>query len=49
MPVEITLLRVNIEQLIENIENETSNRHMNDFERGKYEALNKVLEMMDKI
>ena len=33
-------LRLKIEQLIEDLENETENRHMNDMEQGRYSALN---------
>ncbi len=42
-------LRLRIEQLIEDLENDTENRHMNDMEQGRYDALNEVLEIMDKI
>lgn len=42
-------LRLKIEQLIEDLENETENRHMNDIEQGRYSALNEVLEIIDEI
>ena len=42
-------LRLKIEQLIEDLENETENRHMNDMEYGRYNALNEVLEIIDEI
>lgn len=42
-------LRLKIEQLIEDLENETENRHMNDLEQERYNALNEVLEIMDEI
>lgn len=41
-------LRLKIEQLIEDLENETENRHMNDMEQGRYDALNEVLEIIDE-
>lgn len=41
-------LRLKIEQLIEDLENETGNRHMNDMEYGRYNALNEVLEIIDE-
>ena len=42
-------LRQKIEQLIEELENETKNRHMNDLEYARYCTLNDVLELMDEI
>lgn len=42
-------LRLKIEQLIEDLENETENQHMNDLEQERYNALNEVLEIMDEI
>ena len=42
-------LRLRIEQLIEDLENETENRHMNDLEQGIYDTLNEVLVIVDKI
>lgn len=41
-------LRLRIEQLIEDLKNKSENRHMNDLERGRYDALNEVLEIMDE-
>lgn len=41
-------LRINIEQLIEDLENETINRNMNDLEEGRYKALCDVLGLIDK-
>ena len=45
----VSKLRIKVEQLMEDLENETQNRHMNDLEQGRYNALNEVLEIMDKI
>lgn len=42
------LLRIKIEQLIEDIENKTQNRNMNDLEQERYNTLNEVLEIMDE-
>ncbi len=42
-------LRLRIEQLIEDLENKTENRYMNDMEQGRYDALNEMLEIMDEI
>ncbi len=42
-------LRLKIEQLIEDLENETENRHMNDLEYGRYTALQEVIEIIDKL
>lgn len=41
-------LRIKIEQLIEDLENETANRHMNDLEEGRYKALYEVLDLIDE-
>nr|DAF61973.1 MAG TPA: hypothetical protein [Siphoviridae sp. ctP0x5] len=40
--------RIKIEQLIEDLENETSNRNMNDLEEGRYKALCEVLDLIDE-
>lgn len=40
-------LRIRIEQLVEELENETVNRHMNDLEYGRYKALCEVLDLID--
>ena len=41
-------LRIKIEQLIEDLENETSNRNMNDLEEGRYKTLCEVLNLSDE-
>lgn len=41
-------LRIKVEQLIEDLENETTNRHMNDLEEGRYKALCEVLDLIDE-
>ena len=41
-------LRLKIEILIEDLENKTTNRHMNDIEYGRYITLNEVLELIDE-
>lgn len=40
--------RIKIEQLIEDLENETSNRDMNDLEEGRYKTLCEVLDLIDE-
>ena len=40
--------RIKIEQLIEDLENETSNRYMNDLEEGRYKTLCEVLDLIDE-
>lgn len=40
--------RIKIEQLIEDLENETSNRGMNDLEEGRYKTLCEVLDLIDE-
>lgn len=42
-------LRLRIEQLMEDLENETENRHMNDLEYGRYTALQEVIEIIDEL
>lgn len=42
------LFRIKIEQLIEDLENKTANRNMNDFEKGRYKALCEVLDLIDE-
>ena len=42
-------LKLKIEQLIEELENETENRHMNDSEYSRYCTLNEVLESIDEL
>lgn len=42
-------LRLKIEQLIEDLENESQNRHMNDLEYGRYAALQEVIEIIDEL
>lgn len=43
-------LKLKVKQLIEDLERETihSNRHMNDEEYGRYNALLEVLELIDE-
>lgn len=41
-------LRIKIEQLIEDLENETENRNMNDLEYGRYRTLCEVLDLIDE-
>ena len=41
-------LRIKIEQLIEDLENETVNRNMNDLEEGRYKTLCEVLDLIDE-
>ena len=38
-------LRIKIEQLVEDLENETVNRNMNDLEFGRYKALCEIYEL----
>ena len=42
-------LRIKIEQLMEDLENETENRHMNDLEYSRYITLQEVLEIIDEM
>lgn len=41
-------LRFKIEQLIEDLENQTSNRNMNDLEESRYKTLCEVLDLIDE-
>lgn len=41
-------LRIKIEQLIEDLENETANRNMSDIEEGRYKTLCEVLDLIDE-
>ena len=41
-------LRIKVEQLIEDLENETANRNMNDLEEGRYKTLCEVLDLIDE-
>lgn len=41
-------LRIKIEQLIEDLENETANRNMNDMEEGRYKTLCEILDLIDE-
>ena len=43
------ILRLKIEQLVEDLENETENRHMNDGEYSKYCTLLEVIELIDEM
>ncbi len=40
--------RIKIEQLIEDLENETADHHMNDLEYGRYKTLCEVLDLIDE-
>lgn len=40
-------LRIKIEQLIEDLENETANRYMNVLEQGKYDVYRDILDLLD--
>ena len=42
-------LRLKIETLIEEIEDETQGRHMNDTEYSRWTTLQEVLEIIDEI
>lgn len=42
-------LKLKIEQLIEELENETENRHMNDSEYSRYCTLNEILDLIDEL
>lgn len=42
-------LKLKIEQLIEELENETENRHMNDSEHSRYCTLNEILDLIDEL
>ena len=41
-------LKLKIEQLIEELESETENRHMNDIEYSRYCTLNEILELIEE-
>ena len=43
------LLKLKIEDLIKELEDETENRHMNDLEYSRYCTLNEVLELIDEL
>ena len=43
------VLKLKIEILIEEIENETQGRHMNDSEYSRWTTLQEVLEMIDEL
>lgn len=43
------LLKLKIEDLLEELEDETENRHMNDAEYSRYCTLNEVLELIDEL
>lgn len=44
--ITVDELRIKIEQLIEDLENETANRNMNDLEEGRYKTLCEVLDLI---
>lgn len=46
--ITVDELRIKIEQLIEDLENETTNRNMNDLEEGRYKTLCEVLDLIDE-
>ena len=41
-------LRSKIEQLVEDLENETANSNMDDLEEGRYKTLCEVLDLIDE-
>ena len=43
------LLKLKIEDLIEELEDETENRHMNNSEYSRYCTLNEMLELIDEL
>ena len=43
------LLKLKIEDLLEELEDETENRHMNDTEYSRYCTLNEVLELINEL
>lgn len=42
-------LRRKIEILLDELENETANRHMNDSEYSRYDTLLEILELIDEM
>ena len=46
--ITVDELRIKIEQLIEDLENETVNRNMNDMEEGRYKTLCEGLDLIDE-
>ena len=46
--ITVDELRIKVEQLIEDLENETSNRNMNGLEEGRYKTLCEVLDLIDE-
>lgn len=46
--ITVDELRIKIEQLIEDLENETANRNMNDLEEGRYKTLCEILDLIDE-
>ena len=46
--ITVDEFRIKIEQLIEDLENETLNRDMNDLEEGRYKTLCEVLDLIDE-
>lgn len=46
--ITVDELRIKIEQLIEDLENETANRNMNDLEEGRYKTLCELLDLIDE-
>lgn len=42
-------LKIEIEQLMEDLKNETVNRHMNDLEYSRYITLQEILELIDEL
>ena len=41
-------LRIKVDQLIEDLENEKENRNMHDLEEGRYKTLCEVLDLIDE-
>lgn len=46
--IQMDEFRNKVEQLIEDFENKTTNRNMNDLEKGRYKALCEVLDLIDE-
>lgn len=46
--ITVDELRIKIEQLIEDLENETANRNMSDLEECRYKTLCEVLDLIDE-
>lgn len=47
--MNVNKIKIRIEELIDELEEQTENRHMNDYEQGRYNTLIEVLELIDEI